>query len=271
MKYLENAIKFIAKHFIIAIPLFISTAITALIGGTVSGGFTNKLFEILPQMKGGVNYLSDPASITRFFASAAAVTGAGFLGFILTLIVTPATYGMVNKALNEDKSDLNEFVPQLKDNFVKYILYWVGNIVVWVILGIAAFLIVLLLALISKIAPWLGIFFGVLIALAAIVVVVLIAINLVLWFPAMVIDNMDVIAALKRSYTLVKKNFWMILGINLLVGIVASLASLILGILAGIPLLGPIILSVIPTASTFIIIVFHMMYYKCENNQPSAT
>ena len=36
MKYLEKAINFFIKHYILAIPLFISTVLVALLGGSTS-------------------------------------------------------------------------------------------------------------------------------------------------------------------------------------------------------------------------------------------
>ena len=257
MKYLENAIRFITKHYILAVPLFISTALAALLGGSTSG-FIGKAWEVLADMRAEVDFFNNPAGIISFLTSAAVVSGIGFLSFILTIIVTPATYGMVNKALNEGFATLNDFVPQFKNNIAKYLIFWLG-------FGILVALFGLISALFIAISKWLGILFIVIMFLLIIIAVVYVGVNMSLWFPAMVVENIDVLSAFKKSFSLVKRNFLMILGINLLVGIVASLASLILSILGMIPLLGSIILSIVPTASSFTMIVFFLMYYKGEN------
>ena len=264
MKYLENAIRFITKHYILAVPLFISTALAALLGGSTSG-FIGKAWEVLADMRAEVDFFNNPAGIISFLTSAAVVSGIGFLSFILTIIVTPATYGMVNKALNEGFATLNDFVPQFKNNIAKYLIFWVGTLVLWLGFGILVALFGLISALFIAISKWLGILFIVIMFLLIIIAVVYVGVNMSLWFPAMVVENIDVLSAFKKSFSLVKRNFLMILGINLLVGIVASLASLILSILGMIPLLGSIILSIVPTASSFTMIVFFLMYYKGEN------
>ena len=78
----------------------------------------------------------------------------------------------------------------------------------------------------------------------------------------MVANNLDVISALKKSFSIVMRNFWLILGITVLVSLVASLVNFILGVFGFIPLIGPIILSIAPTVSTFLITTFCLMFYK---------
>jgi hypothetical protein len=196
--------------------------------------------------------------------TAAVISGAGFISLVLTLIVTPATYGMVNKALNEGFATLNDFVPQFKNNIAKYLIFWLGNLVIWIVFSIICVLLIVITSLISAIIKWLGLLLFIIVFITMFIAAVYISVNITLWFPAMAIDNLDVVSAFKKSFSLVKKHFWMILGICVLVTILSSLANLILSIPGMIPLLGPILLSVVPSASTFIMIVFYLMYYKDE-------
>jgi hypothetical protein len=71
-----------------------------------------------------------------------------------------------------------------------------------------------------------------------------------------------VIAAAKKSIEVIKSCFWTVLGITLLVSIACGIAGWILGLLTIIPLLGPIIASIVPTVQTFVMIVFLLILYR---------
>jgi len=263
MKYLERAINFITRYYILAVPLFISTALAALLGSSTTGllgiirSFTNEI-------RFGNNFFAEPFSFIKLFAASVVASGLGLINLLLKLAVNPATYGMINKALDEGYASIHDFVPQLKNNFAKYLIYWLGNIVVWIIAVICVGLITLVGSLIVALVKWAAIrvlfilFIGLLFFIAAIYIEV----NMALWFPAMLVDHLDFISAFKRSFSIVKKNFWMILGISLLVSLVSSLVNLILSVFGIIPLIGSIILSIMPTVSTFLMMVFYLMFYK---------
>ena len=63
-------------------------------------------------------------------------------------------------------------------------------------------------------------------------------------FPAALLEGLGPIAALSRSYGLVKNNWWRVLGITLVVGLISGAISAILGI---IPVVGAIIGSILIT------------------------
>lgn len=263
MKYLEKSINFVIKHYILAVPLFISTVLVSLLGSS-SAGISNILRNLFNQLKYGSDFLMRPSALISFFTASAIISGAGLINLILKLAVTPATYGMVNKALDEGYATLNDFVPQLKNNFAKYLIYWLGNIVIWFLLIIAILIIGLLGALLTAIIKLalLRILFVIIMFILILVGTVFIQVNITLWFPSMVANNLDVISALKKSFSIVMRNFWLILGITVLVSLVASLVNFILGVFGFIPLIGPIILSIAPTVSTFLITTFCLMFYK---------
>ena len=74
--------------------------------------------------------------------------------------------------------------------------------------------------------------------------------------PAALLEGLGPIAALSRSYSLVKNNWWRVLGITLVVGLIAGGISIILGL---IPLVGWIIGSILLTP--IYIIANTLLYY----------
>ncbi len=261
MKYLEKAFKFLAKHYLLALPLWALSLIPGILGGKTinllaDGNYWIGLLQNPTAMR-------DPAQILNLFASILPLfAGAGILSFILRFVVYPPTYGLINTALSTGHSDLNGFVPSLKENIVKYILYWIGTLVVGIILSIALIIVIAVIGVLVAVLKWFGAIIALLAMLLLIVVGLVIGALLGLWFPAMVVSNLDVIAALKKSVEVVKKDLWMIVGITLLINFVGGIAGSILSFLNFIPLIGPIITSVIPAITTFVLTVFYMMVYK---------
>jgi len=86
----------------------------------------------------------------------------------------------------------------------------------------------------------------------------------------MVVDNLDVMAAAKKSIEIVRTSFWTVLGITILVAIACGIAGFILGLLRVIPLLGPIIASIVPTVQTFVMVVFLLMIYREKTGKANA-
>lgn len=263
MKYLENAISFARKHYMLAIPLLIATALSAMLGRSNSTAI-GKVWQAVPKIGSGVELFRNPTAVFSLLTSVIITPGLGFLGLILTIAATASTYGVVNYALNGGFPTLNDFVPQFKNSISKYLIYWLGTITVWFVFCILVIIIGLIAALISLIANWLGVLFIFLMLIVIFFGGIYTAINITLWFPAMIVDELDVVTSLKKSFSVVRKGFWPILGISILISMVASLVNIIFGFIGFIPLIGPILLSIIPTASTFILIIFFLMYYRGE-------
>jgi hypothetical protein len=91
-----------------------------------------------------------------------------------------------------------------------------------------------------------------------------------MWFSAMVVDGLDVVAAAKKSIEVVKSCFWTVVGITILVSILFAIAGFVLGLLKGIPLLGPIIYSAVPAGQYFVMAVFLLMLYRDKTGRTSA-
>ncbi len=259
MNYLVNAIKFSIKNWMLIIPIFALTALAALIGGVGSALSLGTITSLMNTS----NY-SDPSALFALLPTIlASAVGGGIVAFIAPFIYQPATYGLVNKKLETGNASLNDLGVTISSNFVKYIMYMIGQIVLWLIVGIPAFLLVLLCIWITSAIGGIGAVLMILVILALIVFVIVLGALLSMWFTAMVIDGLDVVAAAKKSIEVVKGCFWIVFGITLLVGIAASIAGTIIGVIVGwIPIVGKIVASAVPAAQAFIMVVFSMMLYR---------
>mgnify|MGYP005846718319 CR=1 FL=1 len=263
MKYLENTIKFLGKFYILILPLYILAAVPALMNGVSALANYSKLMGNMMSLMNDPMHMQDPFVVINMFSGVFKMAaGAGFIAFILNFLVTPAAYGMINKALDTGHADLNDYLPALRENIVKYILYWIGTIVMVLTIVIAFGVIFLVLGLLTAVIKWIGVLLIVLAILGAIIVSVGIAVLVSLWFPAMVVDNLDVIAALRKSIAIAKGNFLTILGICILIWLTGVVAGSVLGLFGIIPVIGSLIASIVPAVTGFVFIVFFLMLYR---------
>ena len=271
MKQLENAVKFFGKFYILAIPLLVLNALPALIQGGAAISLISNFTQFINSydiIKG----FQDPLALFRLISSVLSyIIGGSILAIILHFVVEPATYGMVNNGLQYGQSDLNDFVPALKQNFVKYVLYWVGTLVVSAVFGIAAVIVFVILVLLTIAIKWLGALLIVIAILGFIIAGFVLYTLISLWYSSMVVDNLDVVSGFKRSVEVVKSNFWTILGIKILLWVVGAVAGgIVNAILGWIPVIGPIISSIVPTIITFVAIVFYLVFYREKTGQEAA-
>lgn len=266
MNYLVNAVKYSIKNWMLILPLFVLTALATLFTRASSA------FNVL-NLTGMINArnLTDPralfAIIPGLFSS---LFVSGILTFLVQFIHQPATYGLVNKSLDTGNAGLNDLGAAVSANFVKYILFMVGRFVLYLAIGIASILVIFLLAWILSILKGVGAALMFIVVLVFMVFFIVVGVLLTFWFSAMVIDNLDVVAAAKKSIEVVKGCFWTVLGISILIGLAASVAGFILGFLRVIWVIGPIIYSVVPTAQTFVMIVFSLMLYRERTGRTNA-
>jgi len=266
MKYLENAFKFLGKFFLLLIPLFVATAIPSIISGPSNNTLQAQLNEIRNAL------IKDPTMIqstSDFFELYGTLASAlpfmllvGLISIILGLIARPATYGMVNKALDTGNADLSDFLPELGNNIGKYILMVLASIGIYLGIGIAAAIIFAIFVGLMAVSKVLGIVLMILFAIALIIGLLVFSYLTVLWFPAMVSDNLGVFDGLKKSISVAKSYFWPIVGISILVAIGSGIVSAILGLFQNIPVIGPILLSAFAVLVEFIMIVFYFEVYR---------
>ena len=273
MKHLENAFRFILKNYIVAVPLFVALAIPALIsqsGVFVMGGIFRALYKVLTN----VDTLRSPfALIGELMPLFIATTGiTGIVGTLLKFAAMPATAGMVKKGVAGEFVKLDDTVPMMKEHFVQYVIYWVGNLVVSIVLVVVFLIPVVIFGVLTLLLKGFGVLLLFIVILAEIAAGIAVATLLSLWFPAMIIDNMSVVDAAKKSVEIVKNNFWIILGITILIAIVGGIASSIVSAIFGfIPLIGVVVATVVPTLVEVVRMAFYFMFYRGETEgQPQA-
>ncbi len=261
MNYLQNAIKFSIKNWMLILPLFVLTALASLLSNAgrsaMDLGYLWSTFRDFDSFTSPGNILS---SLPGIFSAVA--VGSGVWAFLFQFVSLPASYGLVNKSLETGTASLNDIGAAISENFVKYVMYMVGIIVVGLVVGIGSVIIMLILALLVSLLKGIGVALMVIVMLAIGIAFFAFAVLISMWLSAMIVDGLDVVAAAKKSIEIVKGCFWTVLGITLLVSIAAGIAGTILALLSRIPLLGPIIYSAVPTAQTFIMIVFLMTLYR---------
>ena len=263
MKYVEKTFKFIGKFYLLVIPLYILAAIPALINYIVVNGSLGGIFGSFSSMDNLFNQFDNPYEMFRSLSSLFFVaSAASFIALALRFLVMPVTYGLVNKALQTGQGDLNDFSEAFSQNIGKYALYWLLNLAIWIVFMIAAFIIILILALLTAVIKWFGVFL-LFIAIMAMIVAALVVITITsLWFASMVVDDFDVTKALKKSIELARKDFWMILAVIVVVAIEGGIAGGILSFFGVIPVIGTLILSVIPATTEFFMVIFYLMFYR---------
>jgi hypothetical protein len=261
MKYLENAIKFSIKNWMLILPLFVLTALANLLGGAGRSAMDiGKIWSTFGSLSNIGNPGDTLSLLPDLFTNVAA--GSGIWAFLIQFVSIPATYGLVNKSLETGTATLSDIGAAISENFVKYLMYFVGILVVGLTIGIGSLILVLILSLLVALLKGVGVALMIIVMLALFVALIVFGILISMWLSAMITDGLDVVAAAKKSIEIVKSSFWTVVGVTILVNIAIYIAGAILGLLSRIPLLGPIIYSAVPTAQLFIMIVFLMTLYR---------
>lgn len=194
--------------------------------------------RLLPNDLGGA---LAPASPATALAGVAEVYGAIGLGDVLTALGQIVLTGMVAQvlfgAVLGRATSMSEAWTAVRPRFWRL----VGLTLLGAIIAAAPFVVVLALAIAIGVAgsTAVGVVVGVLGGLAAVVWFVVAEVRLVsLSTPALVIERLGVLAALRRTWRLTRRQFWRIFGISLLtvliVGIAGQILSIPFGIVAGV-------------------------------------
>jgi len=274
MRYLENAFKFTFKNFLITLPLLISMAIPALIMGVGSIGLLANMGEFqqtIQDMLTSGNYDFEPGMIFDLYGPAMLISMAvaGVLSLVLSILVYPATYGLINKKYETGSSTFSDFTKCMYKYIGRYVLFMllglaigIGlTIVFCILIGIGA----VIIATVSQVA---GIILMILFVLAFIVGCIALGVYMSLWFPAVCIEDSGIVQGLKNSFKYVSGSFWPIFGITLLVSLCGGVASMILGgVLGWIPVIGNVVGPVVSTLAGFILIVFYFEVYRAKTGR----
>ncbi|TYQ15913.1 UNVERIFIED_CONTAM: hypothetical protein Cloal_2410 [Acetivibrio alkalicellulosi] len=264
MKYLENAFKFFRKYYFLAIPLLIVNAIIGVLSAILfQFDYIGLLEEFMDSFQIGVPV--DDFRMEELFMGMIPEVGMILilvgLFFFLNIIVMPATFGMINKAYSTGEASLDDFLPQLSKNFMRYILFLLGVLLVGIIISLAVGIVSVIFSLLSMVCC---IFSIVLIPIMLLYIIgfVVFMVGYYMWFSIMIIDNLGVFDALSKTYRVIKSYFWPIVGISMLITVCMYIASVITGLMSFlIPFVGQILSGVVSAIYTFIMIAFVFEVY----------
>jgi hypothetical protein len=276
MRYLENAFRFVFKNYMLGIPLLIIAIIPAIFQGIGSMflmvNYTNRIKDILQ----GLNVGGFPQSgnIWDFYLNLFGMKYLIFAGvslivtIVLSIIFTPAEYGLINKKYQTGKAMLNDIAPSISKYIGRYILC--GLLGFAIILGAAVEFGVLMFvaAFVVTASLPLGILLIILLVLAYIAGSITLYVYMSLWLPAVCTEDCGVIQGLTLSFKTVKGSFWMILGISLLIGLCNMAATGILSLVVGwIPVAGTVIVSAVGAFVSYLLIVFGFEVYRAKTGR----
>jgi len=269
MRYLENAVRFTFKNFLITLPLLISMAIPALIMGVGSLGLLanmGKFQQIIQDMVSGGAYNFTPDMFYDLYTPTVIISMvvAGMLSIILAILVYPITYGLINKKYETGNANFSDMTSCLSKYIGRYILC--GLLGIAIVIG-ASLVFGILIGIGAIIAATVNVVVGVILIvmfiLASIVGSVALGIYMSLWFTAVCIEDTGIIQGLKNSFKYVSGSFWTILGISLLISLCSFVVSAILNLVLGwVPIIGSVVSPVVSGLAGFITIVFYFEIYR---------
>lgn len=241
MRYLTDSVKFAVRNWRLMIPLFAVLTISLFIQGS---GTTAGL-SALAELANPDDYENTGILIRTVADFLAAVTSGGYVLLAARLIYYPLTFGLVNKGIKVGHASLSDTGAVIKENLVRSVVHLVCESVVYAVIGLVS---VTLLMFLKREGYLLFMIF-----------VTLTLILTSLWFPAMVADGLDVFSAFRKSVRVVGSSFWIICGINFVVGLAsifaASVAGAVAGIISGIlglPGSSPVISTIITSFLTIV-------------------
>lgn len=270
MKYFEDAFKFVTKNYLLLIPAFIAALVPAVLvmGSTPT---TADIQVILSDFQQYPDYfLNNPDAFFEALRTAGVGNSAssGAISMILNFMAIPMTAGLVKLGLSKGNVTINDFAPALGANIGKYLRYFLAGILFGIVVAVAfvLYFIALITVLVAMGESGIIVFFLGIILLF--VLSITLAFFLSFWFGAMVLDDLGVMSALKKSFAIAKRCFWTLVGIGLLIAIAEALIGGIVGFFAFVPLLPTILNSAISAVATVVHLAFLFMIYR--SFQPST-
>lgn len=271
MKYFEDAFKFVTKNYLIVIPVFIATLVPALlvIGSTPTAA---ELQAILSDFQQYPDYfVNNPDALFEALRTAGIgnTASSGAISTILSFMAIPMTAGLIKLGLNRGSVSINDFALALGSNIGKYFRYFLGTILLIFVFVVALIIYLIALITILTTAGESGILVFFLGIILLFVILVVFAFFLSFWFGGMVLDDLGVWAALKKSFSIAKRCFWTLVGIGLLIAIAEGILGGIVGFFAFVPLLPTILNSVVTAVASVVHMAFLFMIYR--SFQPSSS
>lgn len=276
MRYLENAFRFVFKNYLLGLPLLIIAVIPAIFQGIGNMFFmvnyTRNINKLLEGFKLG--YFSQSKSVWDFYLG---FYGAKFLIFLgisfiititLSIIFTPAQYGLINKKYQTGKATLNDIAPSISKYIGRYVLCGLLGFAIILAAAVVFGILIFVAAFVMTASLPIGILLMVLFVLVYIAAILTLYVYMSLWLPAVCIEDCGVIKGLTLSFKTVNGSFWMILGISLLIGLCNLAATGIISLVVGwIPIAGTIIVSAVGAFVGYILMVFGFEVYRAKTGR----
>ena len=271
MKFLENALKFTFKNFILCLPLLFVYVIPNIIIGIGSMFFMvnylGQIEKIIDQMTANPNFVPGLDFIVDIYGMPflLSIIIALAITLVLTIIFTPATYGMVSKKLQTGSASLKDVMPSMSKFVGRYVLFLLMNVVfVLGILIVFAIFMALSVFLMISVLP-LGIMLLFVSFIGYLFVLLLYSAACGMWFPAVCTEDCGIIQGLKYCLKAIKGTFWRVFGIMLLVSLCTGVASMFF---SWIPVLGTMAAGGVSALSSFVLIVYYFQVYRARTGRP---
>lgn len=265
MKYLEKSLRLLAKNYVILLPFLVATALPGIIerGDVLVPGFV-KVLELFKN-PGEVRVVP---YVLLMMKDLILSQSTGFLGFIFKFAAIPATIGMIIKVTNGLDAAVDDIIPSISRYFKQYLLYWAGTLALGFLAGMFVLLAGLLIAAVTALISGFKLFFLVCLFFGLLVITVVLSVFLCFWFPAMAVDNLNLLDAAKKSFETAQKSFLLVIGVFTLVNIIGGLIQLLLSVIVGwIPILGSLTVSIAPTVTTVLLYMFYVVVYRSKTGR----
>jgi|GEM_PF-1280804 len=272
MEQIKKAFGMLQENWVLLIPIYLTRLIPALLGIYIFSEISTELVTMLSVEEIGEtqHVLENYEQVTRDFFQAnrdyiLASVIVALLGLLMNFIAVPATVGMIKENLEQgEKLDFSRIVPNAGRYFVRYLLYRIGKLALWIFFFLLSILIVALVAFGgSMVDEGMAVLLVMLLGLALILVAVLLHLILKLWFPAMVLEDLGVFEGLKEAFRKSKICFWPLFAGFLGIRITAWVANMFVNMIIGdSAYLGSFINNVIPTVATVALLIFYLLIYR---------
>ena len=271
MKFLENALKFTFKNFILCLPLFFVYVIPNIVMGIGSMFFMVNYFgqfeKIINEMNAnpnfipGVDFFVDMYGMPFIICMIISLA----LSLVLAIVFNPAVYGMVSKRLGTGSASLKDVMPNMSKFVGRYVLFLLMNIAFVLAFSIVfGIFIALSFLLMMSVLP-LGIMLMLLLFLGFFFLLLIYSAVSGMWFPAVCTEDCGIFAGLKYCFKALKGTFWRVFGVMLLVSLCTGIAS---AFFSWIPVLGSMAGGGISALSSFVLIVYYFQVYRARTGRP---
>lgn len=159
---------------------------------------------------------------------------AAVVGFLAQLVLTGMLTAAVGRAVLGRRARIGDVWRDVRPRLLP--LFGLAALLTLIFLALLALVIGPVAALVAAdVALAVTIPAGLVLGAAAVAAAVWLYVGFALATPALVLEHASVVAALRRSWTLVHRGFWRVLGILVLTGLIASLLAVVLQMPFAIP------------------------------------